>query len=78
MNKIDEYCKIMNIKQNEILNDPKQEFRFFCYQHIKLSANIKIIKLDYNNINIDQYNELLTSTFFWNLFLGSKIYYLII
>ena len=137
MNKIDEYCKIINIQQNEILNNSKQEFRYFCYQHIdlikniklpelylnldnevvliefrilphlefllhntinkignswsytivcgidnydfmkqltdKLSANIKIIKLEYNNINIDQYNELLTSVFFWNLFIGSKI-----
>jgi hypothetical protein len=137
MNKIDEYCKIMNLQQNEIINDPKQEFRFFCYQHIDLikniklpelqlnltnevvliefrilphlefllhntinkignqwsytivcginnydfmkqlansiSPNIKLIKLEYNNFNIDQYNELLTSTFFWNLFVGSKI-----
>jgi hypothetical protein len=39
----------------------------------KLSKNIKIIKLEFNNINIDQYNELLTSAFFWNLFIGSKI-----
>jgi len=31
MNKIDEYCKIMNIQQNEIFNDPKQEFRYFCF-----------------------------------------------
>ena len=137
MDKIDKYCKIMNIQQDDILNDPKQEFRYFCFQHIdlikniklpelhlnldnevvliefrilphlefllhntinkignqwsytivcgienydfmkqltdKLSLNIKIIKLEYNNFNIDQYNELLTSTFFWNLFLGSKI-----
>ena len=34
MNNIDEYCKIMNIQQNEISKDPKQEFRFFCYQVI--------------------------------------------
>ena len=27
----------------------------------------------FENHNIDQYNELLTSTFFWNLFVGSKI-----
>jgi len=137
MNNIDEYCKIMNIKQNEIFNDPKQEFRYFCFQHIDLSKkiklpelqlnlnnevvliefrilphlefllintinkignqwsytivcgidnyyfmkqlansispNIKLIKLEYNNIDINKYNEILTSTFFWNLFTGSKI-----
>jgi hypothetical protein len=137
MNNIDEYCKIMNIKQDDILNDPKHEFRYFCYKHIdlikniklpelqlnldnevvliefrilphiefllhntinkignewsytiicgidnynfmkqiidKISPNIKIIKLEYNNIDIDIYNEILTSTYFWNLFIGSKI-----
>jgi hypothetical protein len=38
-----------------------------------LSPNIKIIKLEYNNIDIDKYNQILTSTYFWNLFTGSKI-----
>ena len=39
----------------------------------KLSPNIKIIKLEYNKIDIDKYNQILTSTYFWNLFTGSKI-----
>lgn len=39
----------------------------------KISSNIKIIKLEYNNININKYNEILTSAVFWNLFIGSKI-----
>jgi hypothetical protein len=38
-----------------------------------ISENIKIIKLDYNNINVEKYSEILTSIDFWNLFKGEKI-----
>lgn len=39
----------------------------------QISPNIKIIKLNYNNLSINNYNELLASTEFWNLFIGEKI-----
>ena len=38
-----------------------------------ISKNIKIIKLNYNNINRDDYNKLLYSSDFWNLFIGEKL-----
>lgn len=38
-----------------------------------ISNNIKIIKLNCDNINIIEYNQLLTSKDFWNLFCGEKI-----
>jgi hypothetical protein len=48
------------------------------YQLIKeicdnISPLIKIIKLPYGNLDIDNYNKLLYSKFFWNLFVGEKI-----
>jgi hypothetical protein len=38
-----------------------------------ISENIKIIKLDYSNIDVKKYSEILTSIDFWNLFKGDKI-----
>lgn len=39
----------------------------------KINKNIRIIKLDYNNITQDKYSKLLMSEDFWNNFLGEKI-----
>jgi hypothetical protein len=38
-----------------------------------ISKNIRIIKLNYNNIYRDDYNKLLYSYDFWNLFTGEKL-----
>jgi hypothetical protein len=38
-----------------------------------ISSNIKIIKLNYNNVSVDEYSKLLTSIDFWNNFTGNKI-----
>ena len=39
----------------------------------KISLNIRIILLPYNNITLDQYSLILASNSFWNLFQGEKI-----
>lgn len=39
----------------------------------QISNNIKIIKTNYDNLIPDEYNILLTSIDFWNLFIGNKI-----
>jgi len=39
----------------------------------QISNNIKIIKTNYDNLIPDEYNILLTSIDFWNLFTGNKI-----
>jgi hypothetical protein len=51
-----------NLNYNYIFNICKQ-----------LSANINIIKLDYDNLSVNEYNKLLASTSFWNLLNGEKI-----
>jgi len=38
-----------------------------------IDKKIKIIRLDYNNVNNSEYSKLLTSKEFWNLFYGEKI-----
>ena len=48
------------------------------YEFIKnmcknISDNIKIIKLNYDNLNQSTYSKLLASIDFWNLFTGEKI-----
>lgn len=50
----------------------------YNYEFIKnmcnnISPNINIIKLPYNNINIDQYSKIMTSIDFWNGLVGEKI-----
>lgn len=39
----------------------------------KIHKNIKVIHLDYDNLNPSTYSILLATTFFWNLFTGNKI-----
>ncbi len=39
----------------------------------KISTNIKIIQLNYDNVSIDEYNKLLLSSDFWNMFHGEKL-----
>lgn len=39
----------------------------------KISLNIKVIKIDYDNLTTTQYSKLLASIDFWNLFKGDKI-----
>jgi hypothetical protein len=38
-----------------------------------ISSNIKIIKINYDNLEQNDYNKLLSSIEFWNLFTGDKI-----
>jgi hypothetical protein len=38
-----------------------------------ISPNIKIIKLDYDNMQVSEYSKLLASVNFWDLFTGEKI-----
>lgn len=40
----------------------------------KISPNIKIIKINQDNVLPSQYSELLTSNYFWNLLSGEKIF----
>jgi len=52
-------------------NDNYTFMKELCHD---LSVNIKVIKLDINNIDdIEDYNKLLTSEMFWNLLKGEKI-----
>ena len=39
----------------------------------KISPNIKVIKLDNNNLSVTEYNKLLTSLNFWEILKGEKI-----
>jgi hypothetical protein len=48
-------------------------YDFFYNIRNKYSLNINIIKLNYGNIDINIYNQILTSTKFWKLFNGTKI-----
>lgn len=46
----------------------------FMYEMCKkISGKIKIIKYNYDNVNLQQYSELLTSKDFWQKFVGEKI-----
>jgi tetratricopeptide (TPR) repeat protein len=38
-----------------------------------ISSNIKIIRLNYDNLDTNQYSTLLASVDFWNLFIGEKL-----
>ena len=137
LDKMIEFCKIMNTTQNDILSNPKQEFRYFCYRYLdyirmlklpimqkdsfyeavliefrclphleflirnciyklgekwshtiicglinydyivdivkNMDRNIKIIKLEYTNLTQIEYNDLLLTKDFWNLFVGEKL-----
>jgi len=45
------------------------------YEMVKAMCppNVKILKMAYDNLTPSQYNQLLTTVFFWNLFVGEKI-----
>jgi hypothetical protein len=51
-----------NLNYNYIVN--------LCYT---IHKNIRIIKINYNNLNPSTYSILLATTYFWNLFTGNKI-----
>ena len=134
---INDFCKIMNITKEDVLNNPKQEFRYFCYRHLdyvkmlnlpvinknnfyeavliefrclphleflirnsiyklgknwsqtivcglhnyeficnivkNIDRNIKVTKLYYENVTQIEYNNLLFTTSFWELFDGEKL-----
>jgi hypothetical protein len=138
LDKLADFCKLMNINdENVVLKNPKEEFRYFCYNYMdyirmlelpiikqneyyeavliefrclpnleflirnsiyklgdkwsqtivcglnnyefilniisNIDRDIKVIKLEYNNLNPSDYNNLFISTDFWNLFIGAKI-----
>lgn len=137
LEKMSEYEKLTKLTKDAILNDPKQEYRYFGYRYTnylrnielheiqrglenetvliefrvlhniefilrntirklgpnwshtivcgnlnynfineickKISQNINIVKLNFDNINIDEYSTLLASVEFWHIFSGSKI-----
>jgi hypothetical protein len=41
--------------------------------NITKNIKIKIIKLNYDNLNVDDYNKLMCTKDFWNLFVGEKL-----
>jgi hypothetical protein len=67
---------------NTIIKLPTWAHTVICgldnYNSIKkmcdmISPNIRIIKLELNNININMYNKLLFSLYLWNLFTSEKV-----
>ena len=48
-------------------------FQFMKTLISQLSPNIKLIKCNIDNLDVNSYNQLLTSIEFWNLFVGEKI-----
>ena len=48
LNKIDEYCDLMNKTKNEILSNAKEEFRYFCFRYLDYirCLDLPIIKQD--------------------------------
>ena len=137
LSELNSFCNIMNVTEHDVLSNPKQEFRYFCYKYMniiksfdlpiitknsyyeavliefrclphleflirnsiyKLGENwsqtiicgnlnydfifeivknidrdIKIIKLNYNNLTQGEYSALMMSNFFWNLPFGEKV-----
>jgi hypothetical protein len=70
------------IRNNIIKLGEKWSHTVICgninYEYVKslcktISENIKIIKLDYNNIGQSEYSKILSSIEFWNLLVGEKI-----
>jgi hypothetical protein len=134
---LDEFIKHYNVTKDQILNNSKFEFRYFCFKYLdyirnfkivdvvtnsnfeavlvefrsfphlefiirnnilklgnnwsftivcgnlnyefmkkisnNISKNIKVIKLNYDNLLQSEYSKLLVSEYFWNLFHGEKI-----
>ena len=48
-------------------------FQFIKTLISQLSPNIKLIKCNIDNLDVNSYNQLLTSKEFWKLFVGEKI-----
>ena len=46
---IEEYSKIMDISQNEIFSNFKQEFRYFCFRYMDYMRNIDLPIINQNN-----------------------------
>ena len=47
---MDEFCKIMNTIEKDVLKNPKQEFRYFCYRYLDYikMLNLPTIQIDEN------------------------------
>jgi len=135
--KLENFVEIYNVTKDEILNNKKIEFRYFCFKYLEyirtfklhdikkqsnyeavliefrcfhhiefiirnnilklgeewaftiicgnlnynfvvdivknISENIKVIKVDYDNLSQSTYSKFLASKYFWNLFNGKKI-----
>ncbi len=48
-------------------------FKFISNISQSIDRNIKIIKLEYENLKVTEYNELLKTKEFWKLFVGEKL-----
>lgn len=51
LNKLDDYSKLINESKTKILEDPKKEFRYFCYNFTDLIRKIKLPEIKTENIN---------------------------
>ena len=45
LNKMDDFCKIMNVIKKDVLTDPKQEFRYFCYRYLNYMKILNLPKI---------------------------------
>lgn len=48
-NKTEEYCNIMNIKTDYFFDNPKEEFRYFCYKYLDYIRLIDLPTIKQNN-----------------------------
>lgn len=49
LNSIYDFCKIMNVDEHEVLSNPKQEFRYFCYRYLDYMRSIELPIINQNN-----------------------------
>jgi GR25 family glycosyltransferase involved in LPS biosynthesis len=49
LNKMDEFCNLMNVTKEEVLTNPKQDFRYFCYTYLDYIRNIQLPIITQNN-----------------------------
>lgn len=49
LDKIDEFCEIMNKNRDVILSNPKEEFRYFCYRYLDYIRCINLPNITQNN-----------------------------
>jgi hypothetical protein len=47
--KLTEFCEIMNKNKNEILSNPKEEFRYFCYRYLDYIRCLDLPIIKQNN-----------------------------